>query len=137
MPEFQLHHVSIVITDLHRSVDFYQSLFGFERLERPPFKTQGAWLACGAVQIHLIQYPPGTFRTRPIDTSDGHFCLRTDDFDGVLAGLVAKGFREDGDPDDPSFIVVIRNGAAPFPQLYLRDPDRNIVEINGAPARHG
>jgi hypothetical protein len=28
---------------------------------------------------------------------------------------------------------VRRNGPAGFPQAYLLDPDRNIVEINGAP----
>lgn len=137
MAELEVHHISVVVSDLDRSIDFYQSLFGLPRLERPPFKTAGAWLACGKMQIHLIQYPPGTFRTGPIDTSDGHFCFRTDDFGGFLGGLLALGFREDGDEDDPAHIVVYRDSVAGFPQLYLRDPDRNIIEINGAPPRHG
>jgi hypothetical protein len=29
--------------------------------------------------------------------------------------------------------MVRRNGPAGFPQLFLLAPDRNIIEINGAP----
>jgi len=30
-------------------------------------------------------------------------------------------------------VMVRRNGLAGFPQLFLLDHDRNIIEINGAP----
>ena len=30
-------------------------------------------------------------------------------------------------------VMVRRNSPAGFPQLFLLDPDRNIIEINGAP----
>ena len=30
-------------------------------------------------------------------------------------------------------LIIRRNGPAGFPQLFLLDPDCNIVEINGAP----
>ena len=68
-----------------------------------------------------------------IDGDDSHFAFRTDDFDGALATLTANGFREDAAEDDPMRVMVRRNGLAGFPQLFLLDPDRNIVEINGAP----
>ena len=29
-------------------------------------------------------------------------------------------------------MIVRRNGLAGFPQVYLIDPDRNIIEVNGA-----
>jgi hypothetical protein len=29
--------------------------------------------------------------------------------------------------------MVRRDGPAGFPQLFILDPDRNIIEINGAP----
>ena len=54
-------------------------------------------------------------------------------FDGALATLTANGFREDAPDDDPMRVVVRRDGPAGYPQLYLLAPDRNIVEINGAP----
>jgi hypothetical protein len=42
------------VTDLPRSLAFYQNLFGLTIIQRPPFKGAGAWLACGAHQVHLI-----------------------------------------------------------------------------------
>jgi hypothetical protein len=59
--------------------------------------------------------------------------FRTDDFDGAPrhAGLSTR-FLEDA-ADDPMRVMVRRNGPAGFPQLFLLDPDRNIIEINGAP----
>ena len=38
MAQFALHHVSVIVTDLPRSLAFYQKLFGFTTIERPPFK---------------------------------------------------------------------------------------------------
>ncbi|WP_431322694.1 VOC family protein [Rhizobium sp. YTU87027] len=129
-----LHHVSIVVTDLDRSVAFYRDVFGLERIARPPFSSVGAWFACGALQIHMIVNPAGTFRrAATIDTTDGHFAFRTDDFEGCIRGLIAKGFREDAPEGDPWRLRLRRDGPAGFPQAYLIDPDRNIVEINGAP----
>src|SRR4029077_20315961 len=114
------------------SLAFYQKLFGLRIMERPPFKSVGAWLACGALQVHLTVYPPGSFRTGNFDGDDCHFAFRTDDFDGALATLTANGFREDAAEDDPIRVIVRRNGLAGFPQLFLLAPDRNIIEINGA-----
>ena len=133
MAQLALHHVSVVVTDLPRSLAFYQKLFGLTTIERPPFKSVGAWLACGTLQVHLILNPPGSFRTGNIASDDCHFAFRTDDFDGALATLTANGFREDAAEDDSMRVMGRRNGPAGFPQLYLLDPDRNIIEINGAP----
>lgn len=129
-----LHHVSIVVTDLGRSVAFYHDVFGLEQIARPAFSSIGAWFACGALQVHMIVNPAGTFRRdATIDTTDGHFAFRTDDFEGCIQGLIAKGFREDAPEGDPWLLRLRRDGPAGFPQAYLLDPDRNIVEINGAP----
>jgi hypothetical protein len=57
MAQLALHHVSLIVTDLPRSLAFYQNLFGLTIMERPPFKSAGAWLACGALQVHLILTP--------------------------------------------------------------------------------
>lgn len=130
-----VHHVSLVVTDLERSIAFYQSVFGLERLSRPPFKMPGAWLASGPLQIHLVANAEASFRPHPtVDNNDWHFAFRTDDFDAVLKHLLATGFREDAAEDDPHRILVLRQGLAGFPQLYVRDPDNNVIEVNGAPA---
>jgi catechol 2,3-dioxygenase-like lactoylglutathione lyase family enzyme len=132
MAQLALHHVSVIVTDLPRSLAFYTNLFGLTTIDRPPFKSVGAWLSCGALQVHLILNPSGSFRTGNVAVDDCHFAFRTDDFDGALATLIANGFREDAEENDRMRVMVRRNGPAGFPQLYLLDPDRNIIEINGA-----
>ncbi|WP_413709024.1 hypothetical protein [Rhizobium sp. Rhizsp82] len=47
--------------------------------------------------------------------------------------MEALGFREDLPEDHPKYLLVSRIGLAGFPQLYLRDPDLNVIEINSAP----
>jgi catechol 2,3-dioxygenase-like lactoylglutathione lyase family enzyme len=133
MAQLRLHHVNVIVSDLPRSLAFYQKLFGLTMLPRPRFKNAGAWLACDALQVHLSLYPPGSFRTGNVDGADCHFAFRTDDFEGALDVLTANGFREDAAEDDPMRVMIRRDGPAGFPQLFLLDPDRNIIEINGAP----
>ena len=128
-----LHHISLVTLDLDRSIKFYRDVFGLEQIARPPFKSAGAWLALGPLQLHLIVKPDGTFRSKPvIETGDTHFAIRVSDFEETIGQLVAKGFREDAADDDPKCLLVIRKGVAGFPQAYILDPDWNIIEINAA-----
>ena len=128
-----LHHVSLVSTDIGRSSAFYSEMLGFKVIARPSFKIGGAWLASGPVEIHLIDNPQGTFRdSASIDTGDVHFALRVDDFEQTMSDLAAKGFRTDAAPSDPMRIHINRKSIAGYPQAYLLDPDRNIIEINAA-----
>lgn len=128
-----LHHVSLVTVDPERSAQFYQSMFGLERLSRPPFKIEGVWLNCGpSLQLHLTKHLPGNFRTGGVDNNDVHFAFRTDDFEGILARLTAAGFSEGAPDDSPMRMLVNRSGMAGFLQLYVMDPDRNIIEVNTA-----
>ncbi|MDB5523763.1 MAG: gloA5 [Rhizobium sp.] len=134
MPELRLHHVSIIVRDLDISLPFYREVFGLEPIVRPPFPFPGAWLGCGTQQIHLIVHADGSFRTsNKIDRSDLHFAFRTDDFEAIVAKLQSMGFNADAAEGDPKKIYVNRQPTAGFPQIFLLDPDRNIIEINGAP----
>jgi catechol 2,3-dioxygenase-like lactoylglutathione lyase family enzyme len=82
----------------------------------------------------LVEHAEGTFRTRSVtDRNDWHFAFRTDDFEAIIERLTSLGFGEDLPEDDPKHLLVFRTGLAGFPQIYLRDPDLNVVEINGAP----
>lgn len=129
----RLHHVALVATDPERSAAFYQQIFGLERLSRPPCKIEGVGLDCGpGLQLHLTKHLPGNFRTGGVDNNDVHFALRTDDFEGILARVIAASFPEDATQGDPKRILVNRSGMAGFLRLYLMDPDRNIIEVNTA-----
>lgn len=134
MPSLRLHHVSIIVRDLDRALGFYRDILGLAPLRRPDFPVRGAWLACGDRQLHLVVHDGETFRrSDTVDNNDGHFAMTTDDFEGVVALLADHGFSEYAPDGDPRRLLVKRTGPAGFAQLYVLDPDRNIVEINTAP----
>jgi glyoxylase I family protein len=134
MPKLSLHHVSIAVRDLDRSLAFYRDLLGLQALPRPNFPVGGAWLACGDRQLHLVVHGGETLRrSDTVDNNDGHFALNTDDFDATVALFQAHGYQEEAPDGDPRRLVVKRTGPAGFAQLYVLDPDRNVVEVNTAP----
>lgn len=50
-----IHHASFVISDLSRSLDFYCRVLGLKQLsDRPDLGYEGAWLAIGKQQLHLM-----------------------------------------------------------------------------------
>jgi glyoxylase I family protein len=128
-----IHHVSLTVTDLERSRAFYRDILGLVEIARPPFDFPGAWFQIGAAQqLHLIVHTNSTFRGKPLDTRDLHFAVRVENYQSTLEFLRAKGFREDADAADPLRMIVRPHATAGFPQIYILDPDRHIIEINAA-----
>lgn len=126
-----IHHVSLTVTDLERSRTFYREILSLPEISRPPFNFPGAWFQMGAVQqLHLIVHPHSTFRNKPLDNRDLHFAVRVESFQATLDFLHGKGFREDAPADDPFKMIVQPRATAGFPQIYILDPDRHIIELN-------
>ena len=127
-----IHHISLPVADLDRSRRFYADIIGLREVERPPFDFPGAWFEAGAHQLHLIVGPNSTFRDgKGVDSRDIHFAVRVRSFRAALAFLESKGYGE-GAHDDFLRMKVNRHATAGFPQIYVIDPDRNVIEINAA-----
>jgi catechol 2,3-dioxygenase-like lactoylglutathione lyase family enzyme len=127
-----LHHVSITVTDLERSRAFYRDVLRLREIERPNFGFPGAWFQVGESQhIHLIVHDGATFRgQRGIDTRDGHFALRVSSYREAVEYLRSQGFHEEGGELDPFKMRLQPHATAGFPQIYVLDPDRHVIEIN-------
>jgi len=51
-----LHHVSLIVSDTARALEFYQGVLGLERdPSRPDLGFPGAWLSLGRRQLHLLE----------------------------------------------------------------------------------
>jgi catechol 2,3-dioxygenase-like lactoylglutathione lyase family enzyme len=119
-----LHHVSIPVRDLERSKHFYGRLLGLPEIARPPFDFPGAWYQLGDRQLHLIvNTSAGALRSSTeIDSRDGHYAIRIRSYRETLDHLRAQGIPCRERPTN----------LTPWPQIYVVDPDGNVLELNAA-----
>lgn len=117
-----LHHVAVCVTDLARAKYFYGEILGLPEVPRPAFDFGGAWYECGGRQLHLIVHPPTrTLRgTTEIDPRDGHLALRVASYARTLEHLRYH---------QVACVEVPRN-LTPWAQIYVVDPDGNVIELN-------
>ncbi len=126
-------HVSMATRDLARSIAFYQTVLGFRPIARPDFRSEGAWLAAGALEIHLTVNPNGHFRRPEINPGDIHFAARVGDFAAMERHLQNLGYSDTAPEGDPMRLFFRRSGPAPYQQIYLLDPDFHQIELNDRP----
>jgi catechol 2,3-dioxygenase-like lactoylglutathione lyase family enzyme len=126
-----LHHISLRVTDLERSMRFYAEVLGLAPIQRPPFTFPGAWFRLGNRELHLIgDESHNPIRPRSVDPGDTHFAIRVRSFAEAMEELRGKGYREDADKEDPQRIVMRPNSIVGYPQAYILDPDGYLIEIN-------
>jgi len=117
-----LHHVSVAVTELGRARQFYGDILGLPEIPRPPFDFAGAWYRVGDRQLHLIVHPdtPTVRGTTEIDSRDGHYGLRVRSYRQTVEYLDVRGVPHRDKPRNKT----------PWPQIYLTDPDGNVIELN-------
>ncbi|HEV8249458.1 MAG TPA: VOC family protein [Gaiellaceae bacterium] len=121
-PRVDIGHVHLKVSDLERSLGFWCGVMGFELQHR--YGDEAAFISAGGYHHHLglntweskggSPPPPGT-------TGLYHVAIRYPDrkaLAGALRRLVEAGVPVDGASD---------HGVSEA--IYLRDPDRNGVEI--------
>jgi len=119
-----LIHTCYRITDIDRSVAFYEAL-GFEEVGRIPIRDE-------AINVFMNQPGDGDMprleltynigvEGYELGTGYGHIAITTDDLDGMLARLADQGIE----PEKPPY--TIREGGNRL--TFVQDPDGYRVEI--------
>jgi catechol 2,3-dioxygenase-like lactoylglutathione lyase family enzyme len=125
-----IHHVSLPITNPERSRQFYSEVLGLAEIHRPPFDFEGVWYQVGDRQLHLIVHDESTFREKkPVDSRDIQFAIRVNSYEETRDFLRSKGFHPEA-TDELKRIKESPHSTAGRPQLYIMDPDRNVLELN-------
>src|SRR5258708_6952168 len=118
-----LDHINIQTRDLKKTVDFYETILGLKRGFRPEFPFPGEWLYIGDKPVvHLIGM---TANDPPVPLGSGsinHVAFAGSGLDELAARA-----------DKAGIVPSVRNvpGMA-LRQVFLRDPNEILVEINFA-----
>ena len=112
------HHSGFLVTDIERAADFYENVLGLRALPRPDLGFPGRWYDLNnGHQLHLMSVaempthadPPRHVRHIALDIAD--------------AQATEQQLREMG------IVVNYGSGRAGNPQLFIRDPDGNTIEL--------
>ncbi|PRX09237.1 UNVERIFIED_ORG: lactoylglutathione lyase [Martelella mediterranea] len=117
-------HVAIRCTDIEKSLEFYQTVFGFPEMFRLNQDDGRVWLVYLKVTdtVYLELFPEGEGNPVPGPNATGlnHFCVETGDIDAA-----AKRFADMNVPLAKP-VVTGRDGNR---QCWVDDPDGNRIEV--------
>lgn len=143
-----VHHFSITVTDVERTVEFYTKLLGaecqfiktnkYDSLGEALFgakwgvNQKAAELRIGVIQLggtrmEFIQYidpPVSEYHKNPSVAGSSHIAIQTDDIDKDKARLEAAGV-EFHSPIN----VLSEEGKSDWKWVYFRDPDGICLEL--------
>ena len=144
-------HAGITVSDLDRSLAFYEGLVGLELLwrrlyEEPEIRrivgvpeASGLEVAMlrvpgSAFEVELLEYrglEPVSGASPPSHAGTGHFCLFVTGIDALHRELSERGvgFRSDGP------VEMTAGANAGGKSLYALDPDGYVVEFHERPPR--
>ena len=119
----RIDHVVLTVDDLERTIAFYVEVLGMTEVS---FGSGRKALTFGSSKLNLHQrgreFEPKAAKPTP---GSADLCLIADEpLEVVVADLAARGVAIEEGP-------VSRTGArGPITSVYVRDPDRNLIELS-------
>lgn len=130
LPIKEFNHVAREVLDLEKSKHFYCHVLRFEEIKRPAFGIAGCWLYGYGLNLHLTQTSVPEDRktvhkqriqyfTSNLPNVD-HIAFVSDDLYEIMDILDnQKVFYEYNSPENTNIV-----------QIFLFDPDENVIEIS-------
>ena len=119
----RIDHVAVHVSDLERSVKFYERHFGFRHYFQHAAGRgmQIAYLKLGDTVLELTHHSDGAMQ-------GFHFCLETDNFDDTVARLQNDGVTLIRAPHDTAAREPRENG---WRRVVFAGPDGEQIELRG------
>ena len=112
----QLHHVHIFASDMEKTLWFYKEFFGARViLDQELAGARNVFMRVGKGRLHLYDQPPKS----PGRGSIHHFGIQTDDLEGVVHRMKAKGIQFKKDITDFGF----------WKYIMVPAPDDILIEL--------
>ena len=112
------HHAGFLVTDIERAAGFYENVLGLRALPRPDLGFPGRWYDLNnGHQLHLMSVAEMPSHADP-PRHDRHIALDISDSQATEQQLRDMGIA-----------ISYGSGRAGNPQLFIRDPDGNTIEL--------
>ena len=121
----RIDHVALHVSDLQRSIDFYEKHFGFKKYFQHAASGKGgqqiAYLKLGDTVLELTHRSDGSM-------TGFHFCLEAENFSQAVAELQKNGVEMVRAPHDTAAREPREKG---WRRVVFRGPDGEQIELRG------
>ncbi|MTI41974.1 VOC family protein [Fulvivirga lutimaris] len=119
-----LGHIGLSVKDVNKASDFYEQLFGLERIPDANRREGVIWLSLSeGKELHLQTVDKENTLTHMAT----HFALFVPDFDSFLKNVDKLELKLYSYPSAQSGSVIVRPGG--IRKVYIKDLDENWIEV--------
>jgi catechol 2,3-dioxygenase-like lactoylglutathione lyase family enzyme len=109
-------HAALLVTDLEKAKAFYGGVLGLKEKTRHSFNFPGAWYDLGDAELHLMVTESKLPVAEERPQRDFHVAFEIEDFEETRRAIADSG-------------LAYREGRSGLAQLFVRDPDGNLIEL--------
>lgn len=122
--QIKVNHIAVHVSDLKKSMDFYQNVLALKEIEEPFKDGLHAWYDIGGgAALHLIEAPNIIKDVSKVN----HLCFSIPDMPSFVENMRAKNYPFESWAGEKGEITNRVDGVK---QIYIRDPDGYWLEIN-------
>ncbi|MBY5952748.1 VOC family protein [Algoriphagus marincola] len=122
--QIKVNHIAVHVSDLEKSMAFYQSILDLQEIDEPFKDGLHAWYDIGGgAALHLIEAD----RVPTEISKTNHLCFSMSDMDSFIQRLKAADYPFEDWPGKKGQITTRPDGVK---QIYIQDPDGYWLEIN-------
>jgi lactoylglutathione lyase len=124
LAQVKVNHIAVHVSDLKKSMGFYQNVLTLKEIEEPFRDGLHAWYDIGGGgALHLIEAPD----VPSLKSKVNHLCFSISDMSKFVENMKARNYPFESWAGVSGEITHRVDGVK---QIYIRDPDGYWIEIN-------